>query len=86
MRKKLWFGKMPPWCSSVFNALLLQGSPIFFNLFPNSITFLYIFIFNSAYKKLEGELEQERREKEKLEKEVKQREEDFKQLEKVRTT
>ena len=85
MRKKLWFGKMPPWCSSVFNALLLQGSSILLILFLLSYYFS-MFIFNSAYKKLEGELEQERREKEKLEKEVKQREEDFKQLEKVRTT
>jgi len=36
-----------------------------------------------AYKKLEDELKQERRENEKLEQEVKQHEEDFKQLEKV---
>ena len=86
MRKKLWFGKMPHWCSSVFNALLLQGSPFFLNFVPSFALLFSIFIFNSAYKKLEGELEQERREKEKLEKEVKQREEDFKQLEKVRTT
>ena len=85
MRKKLWFGKMPPWFLSVFNALLLQGSPIFKVLFLLSYYFSS-FIFNSAYKKLEGELEQERREKEKLEKEVKQREEYFKQLEKVRTS
>ena len=42
MRKKLWFGKMPHWCSSVFNALLLQGSPFlkFCSFFR--ITFLYI--------------------------------------------
>ena len=51
-----------------------------------SFAFLLFYSFNSAYKKLEGELEQERKEKEKLEKEVKQREEDFKQLEKVSTS
>ena len=59
---------------------------LFLNFVPSFVLLFSIFIFNSAYKKLEGELEQERREKEKLEKEVKQREEDFKQLEKVRTT
>lgn len=45
---------------------------------------LLVFLFScSAYKKLEDELEQERREKQRLEKEAKQREEELKQLEKV---
>ena len=56
---------------------------------PNFILIAFIslvlFVFlDSAYKKLEDELKQERRENEKLEQEVKQHEEDFKQLEKVR--